>query len=136
MRDRWCRAPTSSGESSPTVRSHGLLRSLLVAEPPPAFDDHIRLGTATEPFLVQQFLSRLAFEAFDEAVLPGASRRNESRADQQTSSASETERLPARQTTAASAADRLGQPGQHRQRDPDRLPNELCPISPAASSDC
>lgn len=50
----------------------GAVRPLLVVELPPAFDQRIRLGTAAEPLPVQQLVSQLAVEAFDESDLPRA----------------------------------------------------------------
>lgn len=47
----------------------------LLVELSPAFDEHLGLGSAAEPFLVQQFVTQLAVEALDEPVchgLPGA----------------------------------------------------------------
>lgn len=48
------------------------VRWLLVVKLPPAFNEHIRLGAAAEPFAVQQLVAKFAVEAFDEAVLPWA----------------------------------------------------------------
>ena len=59
----------------------GAVRPLLVVELSPAFDQHLRLGAAAKPFPVQQLVAQLAVEAFDEAVLPRAARRDEGRAD-------------------------------------------------------
>jgi hypothetical protein len=53
----------------------------LVIELPPAFDEHLGLGAAAEPFPVQQFVAKLAVEALDEPVLPRTAGRDESRAD-------------------------------------------------------
>src|SRR5690606_40180644 len=50
-------------------------------ELPPAFDQHLRFGAAAEPFPVQKLVLKLAVEALDEPVLPGATRRDEGRAD-------------------------------------------------------
>lgn len=47
------------------------VRLLLVVELPPAFDQHLRLGAAPEPFAVEQLVAQFAVEALDEAVLPG-----------------------------------------------------------------
>ena len=49
----------------------------LVVELSPAFDEHLGLGTAAEPFPVQQFVTQLAVEALDEPVLPRTARRDE-----------------------------------------------------------
>jgi len=59
----------------------GAVRPLLVVELPPAFDQHLRFGAAEEPFPVQKLVPKLAVEALDEPVLPGATRRDEGRAD-------------------------------------------------------
>ncbi|KVP43605.1 hypothetical protein WJ87_02645 [Burkholderia ubonensis] len=44
---------------------------------PPAFDDHLGLGQAAEPFTIQQFVTQLAVEALDEPVLPRTARCDE-----------------------------------------------------------
>lgn len=43
---------------------------LLVVELTPLLDEHPGLGAAAKPFTVQQFVTELAVEAFDEPVLP------------------------------------------------------------------
>lgn len=52
------------------------MRPALVVELRPAFDEHLCLGTAAEPFPVQQFVTQLAVaKVLDEPVchgLPGA----------------------------------------------------------------
>ncbi|PXX21581.1 hypothetical protein NA66_10484 [Burkholderia pyrrocinia] len=55
--------------------------STLVVELPPAFDGHPGLGTAAEPFPIQQFVTQLAVEALDKPVLPRITRRDEGRTD-------------------------------------------------------
>lgn len=50
----------------------GAMGPLLVVELTPLLDEHFGLNTATEPFTVQQFVTQLAVEALDEAVLPWA----------------------------------------------------------------
>ncbi len=53
----------------------------LVVELPPAFDEHLGLDPAAEPFPIQQFVTQLALEALDEAVLPRTAGRDEGRTD-------------------------------------------------------
>lgn len=53
----------------------------LVVELPPAFDEHLGLGAAAEPFPVQQFVTQFSIEALDESVLPWTAGRDEGRTD-------------------------------------------------------
>lgn len=48
----------------------------LVVELPPTFDEHLGLSAAAEPLPVQQFVTQLAVEALDEAVLPRTAGRD------------------------------------------------------------
>jgi hypothetical protein len=47
------------------------VRPLFVVKLAPTFDQDFRFGTTAEPFAVEQFVTQLAVEAFDKAVLPG-----------------------------------------------------------------
>ena len=53
----------------------------LVAELPPAFDEHLGLGAAAEPFAVPQFVTTLAVKVLDDPVLRRTTRCNEARPD-------------------------------------------------------
>ncbi len=53
----------------------------LVVELTPLLDEHFCLGAAAQPFAIQQFVTQFAVEAFDEAILPRAARRDEGRAN-------------------------------------------------------
>ncbi len=55
------------------------VRPLLVVELPPALDQHLRFGATSEPFAIEQLVAQFAGEAFDETVLPRASRPDEGR---------------------------------------------------------
>ena len=60
------------------------MRSLLVVEVPPTFDQNARFDAAAEPLAVEQLVAQLAVEALDDAVLPRTARRDECRSDKRT----------------------------------------------------
>ena len=43
---------------------------------PPAFDDDLGFSECVEDLAIQQLIAQPGIEAFDEAILPGASRRD------------------------------------------------------------
>lgn len=53
------------------------MRSALVVELTPSFNQHFRFCPAAEPLPVKQFVTQLAIEAFHESVLPWTAWRNE-----------------------------------------------------------
>src|SRR5664280_477313 len=57
------------------------MRPQAVVEPPPARDDDLRLLERVEELTVQQFVTQLAVERFDVAVLPGAAGLDEQGGD-------------------------------------------------------
>lgn len=53
------------------------MRLTLVVELAPPLDEHLGLSSAVEPLTVQQLVAQLAVEAFDKAVLPRTTPRND-----------------------------------------------------------
>ena len=55
----------------------GAVRSEPIVVLPPCLDQHLRLLQVVEDLSIQQFIPKLAVEALDVAVLPGAARLDE-----------------------------------------------------------
>lgn len=79
------------------------VRPPLVVELAPALDQHLGFRATAEPLAVEQLFAQLAAEALGEPVLPGATRRDEGRAQALAS----TSFHPGRQQTRSPFADSI-----------------------------
>ena len=58
--------------------AQGTVRSVLVVVAPPRFDNLLRVGDRRELMHVEAFVAQLSVEGFDERILDGFARPNES----------------------------------------------------------